>query len=109
MRMNTSSLNSHGKGFVANLMTIDVHEMFLLVYNFQRILTVPLQVIIIMILLAHILGTATLSAIAALLVLIPFLGIINRYVTRQIQEKVKITDERLKLTNEMIQVFIYNH
>lgn len=82
----------------------DSHSILLLFQDLQQIWVIPIQVIVVFVLLWREIGFAAFSGIGVLFVFLPVILLLNSRLTRKMQEKVKITDERLKITNEMIQV-----
>lgn len=77
-------------------------EMFFL--DVPSVWGIPLQLCFTIGLLLAIIGLPALSGLAALLIVYPFLSFANSIIHSTVSEKIEMSDQRLKLTNELIQV-----
>jgi ABC-type multidrug transport system fused ATPase/permease subunit len=90
-------------GSIQNLMANDAQFFLQLAPQFNNLFMSPIQIIVAFTWLAVIIGPSFLAGLAVMLVAVVLQGfVIKKYFTLQMK-RLKLTDERVKLTNEMVQ------
>ncbi|KAJ8684021.1 hypothetical protein QAD02_019813, partial [Eretmocerus hayati] len=89
-------------GQIMNLLTNDVNRLDYSVFMIHYIWIAPLQTIVVSYLLYQEMGLAPLIGIIALIMFIPIHGCYGRLVSKFTREFSHKTDERLRLTNEIL-------
>ncbi|XP_076439591.1 multidrug resistance-associated protein 1-like [Babylonia areolata] len=102
LKLSNSAKKTSTVGEIVNLMSVDAQRFMDLMTYFHTIWSGPLQIILSLYFLWHILGPSVLAGVGIMVLLIP----INAFIahkTRQLQvDQMKLKDNRIKLMNEVL-------
>jgi ATP-binding cassette subfamily C (CFTR/MRP) protein 1 len=90
-------------GQIQTLMSIDAEVVLMMAPVFNMLWSAPVQVVITLTWLAFIIGPAVIVSVAMLLIFIPIQGKVAKSLLRLRGEQLKQTDQRVKITNELVQ------
>ncbi|KAJ3360663.1 hypothetical protein GGF31_002781, partial [Allomyces arbusculus] len=90
-------------GKVVNIVTTDTNRLDVVMPWFHMFWTCTLQIIVATVLMVHYIGLAALAGIALLVLFVPFQSRAMRLVARTRRASQQVTDERVKLVNELLQ------
>lgn len=89
-------------GEIVNLMTMDTHRIVEILWLFNSIWSLPLQIGIAIYLLWQQLGVATLSGVVVMIALMPINGFVAARLRLLQISLMKLKDKRIKLMNEIL-------
>ena len=90
-------------GRIQNLMANDANFFLQFAPMFNSLLVAPLELAVAFVWLAYLIGPSFLAGLGTMILCVPLQGmIIGKYFGKQ-KARLKLTDERVKLTNEMVQ------
>ncbi|XP_038069245.1 ATP-binding cassette sub-family C member 9-like, partial [Patiria miniata] len=90
-------------GQITNLMSIDAFHLMMFYQYGQYAYSLPLMIIVLMAMLVHLLGVAALIASVCFVIAIPIQYKLAQFQARVQKHALRISDERLKQTHEMLQ------
>jgi ATP-binding cassette subfamily C (CFTR/MRP) protein 1 len=102
LTLSPMSRKSFDSGFISNLLSTDGNKI-LLYFQFVGILiAAPIQIMLIIGLMVWQIGPAALAGVGLLVVFAPLQGILFKHLSLVRREIAPITDQRIKLTNEIL-------
>nr|UOF76394.1 multidrug resistance-associated protein [Bursaphelenchus xylophilus] len=102
LRLSNSARQKRTAGEIVNLMSIDVERFQTITPNLQQYWSSPLTIVIALVILFQTVGYSAFGGVFIMLLIIP-LNLVIMVKTKKWQvEQMKLKDERLKLTNEVL-------
>ncbi|KAI9335777.1 P-loop containing nucleoside triphosphate hydrolase protein [Obelidium mucronatum] len=100
LRLSGAARQKFNPGHITNIISTDLirTELFIVLFHLQW--TFPVQIIIVLALLIHVIGTPALAGIALLLCMVPFQIWVTRVLVNLRKSNAKTTDQRIRLTAE---------
>ncbi|KAG8225955.1 hypothetical protein J437_LFUL006184, partial [Ladona fulva] len=102
LRLSNAARRESTVGEIVNLMSVDAQRFMDLTVNLNLIWSAPLQIILALYFLWHILGPAVLSGLAVMVLLIPCNVLIAHLIKNLQISQMKHKDQRVKLMNEIL-------
>lgn len=90
-------------GQIQTLMSIDAEVVLMMAPVFNMLWSAPIQVIITLTWLGFIIGPALGVSVAMLVLFVPLQGKVTKALLRLRGEQLRLTDQRVKITNELVQ------
>merc|ERR1712195_128023 len=90
-------------GRIQNLMANDAQFFLQIAPMFNNLFVAPLQIVVCFIWLAWLIGPSFLAGVFALFISVPCQATVLKIYFKAQIERLKVTDQRIKLTNEMVQ------
>ncbi|KAJ3115025.1 hypothetical protein HK100_001489 [Physocladia obscura] len=102
LRLSGASRQKFNSGHITNIISTDLirTELFILLFHLQW--TFPVQIIVIVALLIHIIGVSALAGVALIISLVPFQIWVIKLLVSLRRNNAKTTDQRIKLTSETL-------
>lgn len=102
LRLSSSAKKDSTVGQMLNLMSVDSQTIVMLTVYLNMIWSAPLQISLSMYMLWQYIGVSALAGLATMIIFVP-LNVIISYVSKKLRRnKMKITDSRIKITNEVL-------
>lgn len=102
LRVSSAAKRNTTVGEIVNLMAVDSNRFLEMIPYLMLTLTAPLVMALAIYLLWNILGVAVFSGLAVLIVMFPLSGVIANQLKNLQFKQMKMKDERVKLTNEIL-------
>lgn len=102
MRISSAAKRNTTVGEIVNLMAVDSNRFLEMIPYLMLTLTAPIVMTLAIFLLWRILGVAVFSGLAVLLFMFPVSGVIANQLKNLQFKQMKMKDERVKLTNEIL-------
>lgn len=102
LSISTSARQDQGAGNVVNLMSNDTNRIKNLFTYLHSLWSGPLQIIVAFVMLYQSIGWASFAGLVMMVALIPCNALLSRKITQLRMQILKVTDERVKWTNEVI-------
>jgi len=90
-------------GRIQNLMANDAQFFLQIAPMFNNLFVAPLQIVVCFVWLAWLIGPSFLAGVFALFISVPCQATVLKIYFKAQIERLKVTDQRIKLTNEMVQ------
>ncbi|XP_068719286.1 ATP-binding cassette sub-family C member 4-like [Montipora capricornis] len=102
MRLNQAALSETTTGHIVNLMTSDIQILEMAVKFAHYIWVAPLAITVVAVLCWNEIGLAALPGVLLFVLLVPFQGFIGRYFASLRTKIAVLSDQRIKVMNEII-------
>lgn len=102
LTLSSSSRQSVSTGRIVTMFSEDTNQIRMFVYLLANTIVAPLQIAVCLYLLYEQVGVATFVGLGYILVTTPINGVLFGFVNRMRKGKMKFTDERVKLINEVL-------
>ncbi|ORY49444.1 P-loop containing nucleoside triphosphate hydrolase protein [Rhizoclosmatium globosum] len=102
LRLSGAARQRFNPGHITNIISTDLTRMELFIVFFHLQWTFPTQIIIVVTLLIHVIGTPALAGLALLVCMVPFQIWVIKVLVNLRKSNAKTTDERIRLTSETL-------
>ncbi|KAH0538245.1 hypothetical protein FGG08_005164 [Glutinoglossum americanum] len=102
LRLSNEGRAAKSTGDIVNLMAVDTQRLHDLTQYGQQVWSAPLQIVLCMASLYHLVGLSMLAGIGAMIIMIPVNGLIARFMKTLQKEQMKNKDARTRLMTEIL-------